>query len=80
MTRDALAALRNGSPPGGAACRPCTRPAGGWQGIHRLEDIFYASVLADPVLLPLCGQGQVKHVERLTWFTAESFGGPGRVT
>jgi hemoglobin len=52
--------------------------AGGEEGIHRLEDIFYASVLADPLLQPLFGAGQAKHVEHLTWFTAESFGGPGR--
>jgi hemoglobin len=52
--------------------------AGGEEGIHRLEDIFYSSVLADPLLQPLFGQGQAKHVEHLTWFTAESFGGPDR--
>ncbi len=52
--------------------------AGGDEGIHRLEDIFYSSVLADPLLHPLFGQGQAKHVEHLTWFTAESFGGPDR--
>ncbi|HWD54537.1 MAG TPA: group II truncated hemoglobin [Acidimicrobiales bacterium] len=52
--------------------------AGGEEGIHRLEDIFYSSVLADPLLQPLFGQGQPHHVEHLTWFTAESFGGPDR--
>jgi hemoglobin len=52
--------------------------AGGEESIHRLEDIFYSSVLADPLLQPLFGQGQAKHVEHLTWFTAESFGGPDR--
>ncbi|HWF15651.1 MAG TPA: group II truncated hemoglobin [Acidimicrobiales bacterium] len=52
--------------------------AGGDEGIHRLEDIFYSSVLVDPLLQPLFGQGQAKHVEHLTWFTAESFGGPDR--
>ena len=39
---------------------------------------FYANVLADPLLQPLFGEGQAKHVEHLTWFTAESFGGPDR--
>ena len=52
--------------------------AGGEQGLHRLEDTFYRSVLADPLLSPLFGQGQPQHVEHLTWFTAESFGGPDR--
>ncbi len=52
--------------------------AGGEEGIHRLEDTFYSSVLADPLLQPLFGQGQPRHVEHLTWFTAESFGGPDR--
>ena len=49
--------------------------AGGWDGLHRLEQTFYDSVLRDPVLQPLFGQGQAKHVEHLTMFTAESFGG-----
>jgi hemoglobin len=52
--------------------------AGGEDALHRLEDIFYSSVLADPVLQPLFGEGQPQHVEHLTWFTAESFGGPDR--
>lgn len=54
--------------------------AGGEEGIHRLEDRFYTSVLADPLLQPLFGQGQPQHVEHLTWFTAESFGGPDKFT
>jgi hemoglobin len=52
--------------------------AGGEEGIHRLEDTFYSSVLKDPLLQPLFGKGQPQHVEHLTWFTAESFGGPDR--
>jgi hemoglobin len=52
--------------------------AGGIEGLHRLEDHFYSSVLADPLLQPLFGAGKPSHVEHLTWFTAESFGGPGR--
>jgi hemoglobin len=52
--------------------------AGGWEGLHRLEDTFYASVLRDPLLQPLFGAGQPQHVEHLTSFTAESFGGPDR--
>jgi hemoglobin len=50
--------------------------AGGWEGLHRLEQAFYDSVLTDPVLQPLFGAGQARHVEHLTMFTAESFGGP----
>jgi hemoglobin len=52
--------------------------AGGEEAIHRLEEIFYASVLADPVLQPLFGAGRPEHVDHLTAFTAESFGGPDR--
>ena len=52
--------------------------AGGEDAIHRLEDLFYSSVLADPVLKPLFGAGRPEHVDHLTAFTAESFGGPDR--
>src|SRR4029077_7317616 len=52
--------------------------AGGEEALHRLEDHFYASVLADPVLQPLLGEGNPVHVAPLTWFTVESFGGPDR--
>ena len=52
--------------------------AGGTAGLHRLEDHFYSSVLADPLLQPLFGAGKPAHVDHLTWFTAESFGGPDR--
>lgn len=54
--------------------------AGGEQGLHRLEDTFYSSVLKDPLLQPLFGTGQPQHVDHLTAFTAESFGGPDRFT
>ena len=53
---------------------------GGDEGLHRLEQIFYDKVLADPLLVPLFGEGQPHHVEQLTWFTAETFGGPDRFT
>src|SRR3954451_8165229 len=52
--------------------------AGGEEGLHRLEQIFYDSVLADPLLQPLFGAGQSHHVDHLTSFTSESFGGPDR--
>jgi hemoglobin len=54
--------------------------AGGLEGLHRIEEAFYSSVLADPLLQPLFGEGQPHHVDHLTAFTAESFGGPDRFT
>jgi len=54
--------------------------AGGAVALHRLEEVFYASVLSDPLLQPLFGNGRPEHVEHLTMFTAESFGGPDRFT
>jgi hemoglobin len=53
---------------------------GGEEALHRLEEIFYAKALADPVLSSVFPRRQPHHVEHLTWFTAESFGGPGRFT
>jgi len=52
--------------------------AGGEEGLHRLEQTFYDSVLRDPLLKPLFGEGRATHVEHLTMFTSESFGGPDR--
>ena len=52
--------------------------AGGEEALHRPEDAFYSSVLGDPLLQPLFGAGQPQHVDHLTAFTAESFGGPDR--
>lgn len=52
--------------------------AGGPEAIHRLEDLFYSSVLKDPLLQPLFGNGQPEHVDHLTDFTVESFGGENR--
>ncbi|HEY3669979.1 MAG TPA: group II truncated hemoglobin [Acidimicrobiia bacterium] len=54
--------------------------SGGEEALHRLEDTFYNSVLADPLLQPLFGEGQPHHVDHLTAFTSESFGGPDRFT
>jgi hemoglobin len=54
--------------------------AGGDEALHRLEELFYDKVLADPVLKALFPTRQPHHVEHLTWFTAESFGGPDRFT
>jgi hemoglobin len=50
--------------------------AGGHEGLRRFIDAFYVSVLADPVLQPLFGAGRPEHVDQLTAFDAESFGGP----
>jgi hemoglobin len=53
---------------------------GGEEALHRLEDHFYSKVLADDLLQPLFGAGKPDHVDHLTAFTAESFGGPDRFT
>ncbi len=52
--------------------------AGGHDGLHRLESTFYASVLEDPLLAPVFNGGKPSHIDTLTAFTAESFGGPDR--
>jgi hemoglobin len=52
--------------------------AGGAEALHRLEELFYAKALADPVLREVFPVRQPGHVDHLTWFTSESFGGPDR--
>jgi hemoglobin len=54
--------------------------AGGEEALHRLEEIFYTKVLSDPMLKALFTERRPHHVDHLTWFTAESFGGPDRFT
>jgi hemoglobin len=54
--------------------------AGGEESLHRVEELFYEKVLADPVLMTLFSERVPTHVDHLTWFTAESFGGPDRFT
>jgi hemoglobin len=54
--------------------------AGGGEALHRLEGLFYEKALADPVLMTLFTERVPTHVDHLTWFTAESFGGPDRFT
>ena len=54
--------------------------AGGEEALHRLEELFYTKALADPVLKALFPERVPTHVDHLTWFTAESFGGPDRFT
>ncbi|WP_336215398.1 group II truncated hemoglobin [Nonomuraea sp. LPB2021202275-12-8] len=50
--------------------------AGGEEGLRRFIEIFYRGLLADPLLQPLFGEGKAGHVDNLTAFTAETFGGP----
>ena len=58
----------------GTGIHQCSAPA-----LHRLEDIFYDKILADPLLgTTLFTEKVPTHVDHLTWFTAESFGGPDR--
>jgi hemoglobin len=54
--------------------------AGGEKGLHRLEELFYEKALADPVLKAQFTERVPTHVEHLTSFTVESFGGPDRFT
>jgi hemoglobin len=54
--------------------------AGGDDALHRLEELFYDKAMADPVLSRLFTKRVPTHVDHLTWFTAESFGGPDRFT
>jgi hemoglobin len=54
--------------------------AGGDAALHRLEELFYEKALADPLLRRLFTERVPTHVDHLTWFTAESFGGPDRFT
>jgi len=49
--------------------------AGGHAALRHFVDVFYTSVLDDPVLQPLFGAGRPGHVDHLTAFEAESFGG-----
>jgi len=58
----------------------CSEFAGGDPPATAWSRIFYDTVLRDPLLQPLFGDGQAAHVEHLTMFTAESFGGPARFT
>jgi hemoglobin len=54
--------------------------AGGTAALRRFIEVFYASVLADPALQPLFGSGRPEHIDQLTAFDAESFGGPDDFT
>lgn len=53
---------------------------GGTDGLHRLIATWYPTVLADPLLRPLFGDGDPGHVPHLTALFAEVFGGPTTFT
>lgn len=53
---------------------------GGEEHLRRTVDAFYSSVLKDPLLRPLFGEGAPHHVDHLTAFLSEVFGGPARYT
>ncbi|TCO58267.1 group II truncated hemoglobin [Actinocrispum wychmicini] len=54
--------------------------AGGEPALRQFVATFYASVLADPVLGPVFGAGKPEHVDHLTAFDNEAFGGDDRYT
>jgi hemoglobin len=54
--------------------------AGGEDGIRKIVEIFYASIFADPMLQPVFKQPVATHVDHLTAFLSEEFGGPTRYT
>ena len=66
--------------PSGPSDESLYEHAGGYDGLHHLEALFYAKALADPILSELFTHRVTTHVDHLTWFTAESFGGPTRFT
>lgn len=53
---------------------------GGDDGIHTIVATWYPTVLADPLLHPLFGDGHPDHIDHLTAFLAEVFGGASRYT
>jgi hemoglobin len=54
--------------------------AGGEDGIRKIVEIFYASIFEDPVLRPVFKRPIATHVDHLTAFLSEEFGGPMRYT
>lgn len=64
----------------GTQPHPLLDDLGGTLALHRMVEVFYASVLVDPLLQPLFGAGHPHHVDHLTAFLAEVFGGPDRYT
>jgi hemoglobin len=54
--------------------------AGGDAGLRNLVKVFYSSIFDDPILQPVFGHPVATHVDHLTAFFAEEFGGPTRYT
>ena len=54
--------------------------AGGEKGIRKIVEIFYASIFDDPVLQPVFKRPVATHIDHLTAFLSEEFGGPARYT
>jgi hemoglobin len=52
--------------------------AGGEAGLGRVVETFYASIFEDPILQPVFGTPVPTHVDHLTAFLCEVFGGPTR--
>jgi hemoglobin len=52
--------------------------AGGEAGLRRIVEIFYNSIFFDPVLLPVFKHPVASHIDHLTAFLGEEFGGPKR--
>jgi hypothetical protein len=53
--------------------------AGGSAAIRRFVDTFYSSVLADPLLRPLFGEGSPTHVDHLAAFDSAIAAGSNAV-
>jgi len=51
---------------------------GGDAGLRELVGVFYSSIFEDPVLQPVFGSPVATHVDHLTAFFGEVFGGPAR--
>jgi hemoglobin len=54
--------------------------AGGTAGIRKVVTVFYASIFQDPILRPLFDRPVDTHIDHLTAFLSEVFGGPKRYT
>jgi hemoglobin len=54
--------------------------AGGQNGLRGIVEEFYSSIFRDPILQPVFGSPVATHVDHLTAFLAEEFGGPTRYT
>jgi hemoglobin len=52
--------------------------AGGEDGLREIVELFYSSIFEDPVLRPVFGHPVATHVDQLTAFLAEEFGGQPR--